>query len=232
MKRLFVALALIVLALLPREGRATCGMALLLAMDVSGSVDASEYRLQVDGLAAALRDPEVQAALLKHRAAVSVVQWSGLGEQEVSITWTRMEEPAAVAALATEVEQMRRAFRLGNTGVGEAISFSTAQFDAVTDCMLWVMDVSGDGDENVGFTVGAARREAMNRGIIINGLAIEAPGTGRSITNFYRNWVVTPGGFVETAVNHHDFARAIRYKLLRELVAPVSSLPLNPPRVH
>jgi Ca-activated chloride channel homolog len=76
---------------------------------------------------------------------------------------------------------MRRAFRLGNTGVGEAISFSTAQFDAVTDCVLWVMDVSGDGDENVGFTVGTARREAMGRGIIINGLAIEGPApAGRS----------------------------------------------------
>ena len=70
------------------------------------------------------------------------------------------------------------------------------------------------------------------RGIIINGLAIEAPGTGRAITNFYRNWVVTPGGFVETAVNHHDFARAIRYKLLRELVAPISSLPHNPASVY
>jgi Ca-activated chloride channel homolog len=227
MARLLAALLLAVLALLPREGRA-CGMALLLAMDVSGSVDASEYRLQVDGLAAGLRDPEVQAALLGHRAAVAVVQWSGLGEQELSIPWVRMEEPAAIEALAVRVEEMRRAFRLGNTGVGEAISFSTAQFDAVTDCMLWVLDVSGDGDENVGFTVGTARRDAMARGIIINGLAIEGPGTGRSITNFYRAWVVTPGGFVETAVNHHDFARAIRYKLLRELVAPISSLPHNP----
>jgi Ca-activated chloride channel homolog len=174
----------------------------------------------------------VQAALLKHRAAVSVVQWSGVEEQELSIPWSRLEEPAAIGDLAAQVEQMRRAFRLGNTGVGAAISFSTAQFDAVPDCVLWVMDVSGDGDENVGFTVGTARREAINRGIIINGLAIEAPGTGRAITNFYRNWVVTPGGFVETAVNHHDFARAIRQKLLRELVAPVSSLPHNPRRIY
>ena len=217
------------LALLPREGRASCGMALLLAMDVSGSVDASEYRLQVDGLAAALRDREVQAALLKHRAAVSVVQWSGLDEQQLSIPWMRMHEPADITDLAIRVAEMRRVFHLGNTGVGDAISFSTRQFDAVPDCLLWVMDVSGDGDENVGFTVGTARRAAMNRGIIINGLAIEAPGTGRAITNFYRNWVITPGGFVETAVNHRDFARAIRAKLLRELVAPLASLPYNRP---
>jgi Ca-activated chloride channel homolog len=227
MKRLIAAMLMVAIALIPREGRA-CGMALLLAMDVSGSVDAREYRLQVDGLAAALRDREVQEALLKHRAAVSVVQWSGVPEQEVSIPWTRIEEPTAIAELAGQVEEMRRAFRLGNTGVGAAISFATARFEAVTDCVLWVMDVSGDGDENVGFTVGTARREAMNRGIIINGLAIEGPGTGRSITNFYRNWVVTPGGFVETAENHHDFARAIRYKLLRELVAPISTLSHNP----
>jgi Ca-activated chloride channel homolog len=231
MTRLIVAVLLAGLALFPREGRA-CGMALLLAMDVSGSVDAGEYRLQVHGLAAALRDPDVQAALLGHRAAVGVVQWSGIAEQELSIPWTRMEEPAAVTALASEVEEMRRAFRLGNTGVGHAISFSIAQFDAVPDCLLWVLDVSGDGDENEGFTVGTARREAVNRGIIINGLAIEAPGTGRAITNFYRNRVVTPGGFVETARNHHDFARAIRLKLLRELVAPLSLLPHAPRSVY
>jgi len=228
MLRHFAAAMLLILAFTPREGRA-CGMALLLAMDVSGSVDASEYRLQVDGLAAALRDPEVQEALLKHRAMVSVVQWSGVDEQELSIPWSQLEEPAAIGVFATQVAEMRRAFRLGNTGVGAAISFSTAQFDDVTQCVLWVMDVSGDGDENVGHTVGTARREAMGRGIIINGLAIEAPGTGRSITNFYRNWVVTPGGFVETAENHHDFARAIRYKLLRELVAPIAGLPFNLP---
>lgn len=221
MPRFVVALALIVLALTPREGRA-CGMALLLAMDVSGSVDAGEYRLQVDGLAAALRDAEVQAALLAQRAAVGVVQWSGLGEQHFSIPWTRIEEPAAPAALAGRVEEMRRAFRLGNTGVGAAISFAAAQFEAVTDCLLWVLDVSGDGDENVGFTVDAARRAAMGRGIIINGLAIEGAGTGGAITAFYRDRVITPDGFVETAVDHHDFARAMRYKLLRELVAPIS----------
>jgi Ca-activated chloride channel homolog len=229
MPRLLCAALLVTVALAPRDARA-CGMALLLAMDVSGSVDASEYRLQVDGLAAALRDPDVTEALLTQRAAVSVVQWSGVEEQELSIPWTRLSEPAEIDALAVQVEEMRRAFRLGNTGVGAAISFSTAQFDDVPDCVLWVMDVSGDGDENVGFTVGTARRAAIGRGIIINGLAIEGPGTGRSITNFYRNWVVTPGGFVETAENHHDFARAIRYKLLRELVAPVSSLPHNPYR--
>ncbi|WP_209425676.1 DUF1194 domain-containing protein [Pararhodobacter sp. SW119] len=225
-RALFAAICLF-LALAPRDGRA-CGVALVLAMDVSGSVDAEEYRLQIDGLATALRDPDVQHALLKARAAVSVVQWSGVEEQDLSIPWTRIEEAAELARLAEAVESMRRAFRLGNTAVGAAIEFSTAQFDTVPDCLLWVMDVSGDGDENEGHSVGTARRAAMGRGIIINGLAIEGLGTGRSITNFYRNWVVTPGGFVETAENHRDFARAIRLKLLRELVAPITSLPHTP----
>ena len=227
MSRVLAALIVVTLLLTPRDGRA-CGMALLLAMDGSGSVDASEYRLQVDGLAEALRDAEVEAALLKQRVAVGVLQWSGVGQHEFTIPWQRMEEPARITALAAEVEQMRRAYRLGNTAVGAAISYSIEQFNAVPDCVVWVLDVSGDGDENEGFTVGTARRDAISRGIIINGLAIEGPGTGRAITNFYRNWVVTPGGFVETAVNHHDFARAIRAKLLRELVAPLAGLPLNP----
>lgn len=217
------AVLVLTLALAALPARAACGIALVLAVDVSGSVDAWEYELQTRGLEAALRDPEVAAALVQQRAAVALVQWSGSGQQALSIPWTRIEEPAQAARLAGRVGAVPRAFGGGNTAVGEAVDFAAALFGtAVRDCARWVIDVSGDGDENEGFTIGRARRAALARGITINGLAIEGLGTGQAITNFYRVWVVTPGGFVVTAQGHADFARAMRLKLLRELAPPLA----------
>lgn len=211
------------LALAPRAE--ACDVALVLAMDVSGSVDAAEYRLQTLGLASALRDPAVAEAMLRGRVAISVVQWSGSLEQTLTLPWTRIAEPVEITRLATRIAAMPRAHAGGNTAVGEAIDISAALFSEVRDCARWVIDVSGDGDENEGYTVGIARRAAYERGITINGLAIEGAATGRAITNFYRSWVVTPGGFVVTAQNFDDFARAIREKLLRELIPPMARAP-------
>lgn len=205
-----------------------CDIALVLAMDVSGSVDAYEYQLQAEGMALALRDPGVTEALLHGGVALTVVQWSGAMEQVVSIPWVRMDEPAQVTRTAARLATLPRAFAGGNTAVGEAIDLASSLFAQVRDCRHWVIDVSGDGDENEGYTVGTARRDAFNQGITINGLAIEGMVTGQSISNFYRNWVVTPGGFVITAAQHADFARAIREKLLRELIPPMAQAPSAP----
>ena len=202
-----------------------CDIALVLALDVSGSVDAHEFSLQTQGVASALRDPAVTDALLHGRVALAVVQWSGAMEQTVSIPWVRMDEPAHIGRTAARIATLPRAFAGGNTAVGEAIEISVDLFSEVRDCRHWVIDVSGDGDENEGHTVGRARRAAWNRGITINGLAIEGMATGQSISNFYRRWVVTPGGFVITAQSHDDFARAIRVKLLRELIPPMARAP-------
>lgn len=221
MVRFRLALALSLgLAALPARA---CDIALVLAVDVSGSVDAWEYALQAEGLAAALRDPEVAEAVLRSRAALAVVQWSGVGQQSLSVPWTRIEEPAQLARLASRIAIMPRAFAGGNTAVGEALDFAGARFGReVRDCARWVIDLSGDGDENEGFTAGTVRRELVARGITVNGLAIEGLGTGMAITNYYRRWVITPGGFVETAQGHADFARAMRRKLLRELAPPIA----------
>lgn len=213
------ALAFALSLMLPCAGHA-CKAALVLAMDVSGSVDAGEWRLQADGLAAALADRQIREVLVQEQVALAVVQWSALGQQALVIPWQRMLDQRAVDRMAERVRIMPRAFPGSDTAVGEALEFSLAQFSAVSDCRRKIIDMSGDGDENVGFTTPRARRSAIEAGVEVNGLAIES--MGLSITNYYRRWVITPRGFVETAQGHLDYARAIRAKMLRELTAPTS----------
>ncbi len=106
--------------------------------------------------------------------------------------------------------------------MGEAISFSLAQFAAVPDCRRMVIDISGDGPENAGFTVARARQAAQAAGVEINAIAIEDMGNSAPISAFYRRWAITRGGFVMTARGLGDYPRAIREKLLRELTTPGS----------
>ena len=215
---MFRALALSICLTSPA---AACETALLLAIDVSGSIDRGEYALQVQGLAAALQTPEIAEVLLRDQVALSVLQWSGLGRQEMVIPWQRMLSARALDAFQQRVATLPRAFTGSDTAVGEALSFAIPQFEAVGDCRRKVIDVSGDGPENAGFTVGQARSEAQRKGIEINAIAIEDMGASAPISSFYRNWVITKHGFVMTARGLGDYPRAIRAKLLRELIKPV-----------
>jgi Ca-activated chloride channel homolog len=211
-------LTLTLLLAAPARG---CDIALVLATDVSGSVDAAEYQLQARGLAYALRDPDVTQALVDRRVALAVTQWSGAREQTVSQNWTRIEEPAQVEALAATLSRMPRAFAGSNTGVGAALRHAAALFAQVPDCKQRVIDISGDGDENDGFTLSFDRRAVIDQGIIINALAIEDRGLGQAVTNFFRSRVISRDGFVITARAHAEFAEAMRQKLLRELIPPI-----------
>ena len=215
---MFRALALSICLTSPA---AACETALLLAIDVSGSIDRGEYALQVQGLAAALQTPEIAEDLLRDQVALSVLQWSGLGRQEMVIPWQRMLSARALDTFQQRVATLPRAFTGSDTAVGEALSFAIPQFQAVGDCRRKVIDVSGDGPENAGFTVGQARSEAQRKGIEINAIAIEDMGASAPISSFYRNWVITKDGFVMTARGLGDYPHAIRAKLLRELIKPV-----------
>ena len=207
------------MALAAAQPARACDTALLLAIDVSGSIDAGEYRLQSDGLANALADPEVIDALTGGQDALAVVQWSGAGQYVLSLPWTRIGDAAAVARFAAAARGLKRAFVASDTAIGDALAFATAQFPAVADCTRHVIDVSGDGPENAGRNTVVSRRKAEAEGIVINGLAIESMGI--TITNFYNRFVITPHGFVITARDHLDYPRAIRAKLRRELTKPL-----------
>lgn len=212
------ALALCLLSALPARA---CDTALLLAIDVSGSIDAGEYRLQSGGLADALLDPEVAEVLVQGQVALAVVHWSGSGEQALVQPWQRMLTADAVRRFSDAARAMPRAFRASDTAVGQAITAALAQFPAVADCRRRVIDISGDGPENAGFTVARARTDAIAAGVEINAIAIEDAGLPAPIAAFYAKWVITPGGFVVVARGLQAYPETLRLKLLRELVKQI-----------
>ena len=194
-----------------------CETALLLSIDISGSIDKGEYAIQIQGLAVALQDPAIADALVAGQMAVAVVHWSGVGRQALVLPWTRMLSATDVARFSNTIATQPRAFSASDTAVGEAIDFSAAQFNAVPDCQRHVIDISGDGPENSGFTDAAARTRAQNSGIEINAIAIEDMGNSAPVTRYYQQWIITKGGFVMTARGLADYPRAMREKILREI---------------
>ncbi len=192
-----------------------CDTALILTIDVSNSIDSAEYRLQTDGLADALQDPEIIDTMVSGGTTVAVVQWSGADRQTVSIPWTQVRTALDVQSLSDQARLMPRAFVLSDTAPAEAIYFSLKLFDQVPNCARRVIDVSGDGTPNGGTDVRAARNSAERAGVTINGIAIES--MGLAITNFYRGAVITRNGFVMTARTHREYPRTIRAKILREI---------------
>lgn len=211
----------IALACLTAWPASACETALLLSIDVSGSIDGGDYRLQAEGLATALADPVVAEALVSGQIALAVVQWSGIDQQSLALPWQRMLSPDAVARFSARTAAMPRAFKGSDTAVGQGLRFALAQFPAVPDCGRKVIDVSGDGQENAGFTDAKAHAEAVVAGVTINAIAIEEPGPAIPITTYYRRWIVTPGGFVVTARGLQDYAETLRMKLTRELEKPI-----------
>ena len=207
-------------AVLSGTSARSCELALILMVDVSSSIDPGEYRFQVDGMADALLDPTIAEILVRDQVALSVVQWSGIGEAEMSITWQRMLSPDAVVNFSNRARAVERRWERSRTAIGDAIAFGAAQFGPVEDCRRRVMDVSGDGASNLGMDTATVRREIQARGIEINGLAIDRVGV--SVTEFYRRFMITQGGFVITATGYSDYPRAIAAKLFRELVKPAS----------
>lgn len=192
-----------------------CQTALLLNVDVSNSIDAGEYALQIEGIASALRDPTIVEIMVNGNNAIALQQWSGRDMQHMSLPWHRINAKTDMEAVASFVETMPRAFVGGNTAVGDAIQAAMLEFEQVQDCARWIIDVSGDGADNAGSDVAASRRAAERAGMTVNGLAIE--GMGAAITNYYELVVVTADGFVVTAHGFTDFARAIRIKIEREI---------------
>jgi hypothetical protein len=204
-----------------------CALALVLAVDISPSVNDQEYHLQMAGFASAFRHPAIVKAVSfwgSGGIAVTVVLWSSVNNQARVIDWTRVHDAASARALANRIEQMPRPLtELGlGTAVGAAMVYAAKQFArSPFRCQRRVIDVSGDGRSNVGPKPSEARDVIVKLGITINGLAIVSDEPDLNV--YYRDQVI--GGrsaFVITAATHEAFDVAIRQKLLREILPRIS----------
>ncbi|MGB5560082.1 MAG: DUF1194 domain-containing protein [Paracoccaceae bacterium] len=203
-----------------------CDLALLLAVDVSGSVSRDEYRIQSDGLAAALRDGLVAEALIKARANVALVQWSGTSRHEVTIPWVAIETDADLEALAGRIEADKRLWRDYSTAIGEALMVAEAQFADVPECKRKVIDVSGDGSSNEGQEPRERHAALRGAGITVNALVIEGSEPDLDVY-FWENVIVGEGAFIVTANGFEEYPAAIRRKLIRETTKQVAWLDLG-----
>jgi hypothetical protein len=196
--------------------------ALVLAFDCSASVTFEEFGLMVGGCAAALRQPDIGAALTGgplQATLCAVLLWSGHDAQEVLVDWTRIDNPGALEGFAAAVENLPRIVRAGNTAIGEALLAAEALLKiAPAASRRQIIDMVGDGRSNDGTPPGPVRDRLADGGITINGLCVlhEEPDLLQSYT---REVIGGPGAFALQCQDYSAFADAIRQKLRREIAA-------------
>ena len=193
-----------------------CSVALAFAVDVSASVTPAQYRLQMDGLAQALRDPVVTRELAGGQAALTLVQWTGRGFQQVAIPWRQVTRGAEVEAFARTVAATPRAWPGANTALGEALAYTHAHFAGAPACARQIIDVSGNGRSNEGRAPRAQRAGFDAAGFTVNAIVLQRPGTALD-TYFLEEVIAGPGAFVVTVARPEDYPDRMREKLLREL---------------
>jgi hypothetical protein len=200
-------------------------LALVLAVDCSSSVDAVEFRTQMEGIAAALRHPALHDAIAagrEHRIALMLVLWSGAQSQSVAMPWQVLATSQDLEAAATTIAAAHRDWQAGGTALALAIDYCANLLAAIPFAATRrVIDVSGDGIDNVTGTTETSRDRAVAQGITINGLPI-AKGS-QLLPVYYKTRVI--GGrdaFVEPAADIHAFEGTILRKLLREIGHPIA----------
>jgi len=195
-----------------------CRLALVFALDVSASVDQSEYRLQLEGLAAGLLDPAVRAAIVGPGGGVALAayEWSGERQQMMIAPWTLVATDPAIDAFADRVVAHRRRYGEFPTAVGAALRYGAELLGDAPACQRRVIDISGDGLSNASFGPAAAYRDFDFDGVTVNGLVIG--GEDLELISFYQFYIAHgPDAFVEVAADYTDYARAMLRKLLREI---------------
>jgi hypothetical protein len=198
----------------PAAATGRVAAALVLAIDVSGSVSAERYVLQRDGIASVFADPEIER-VLGDGLAVAVMEWSD--GHTVIVPWTVLRRRADAERLARRIAAAPR-----SPGISTELSLALlAAADLVDRCgceaARRIIDVSGDGPNNGPISTAIARDEVVARGIQVNGLPIVTPAEPDLAQWYARNVVGGDGAFMVVAQGFEDFARAMRRKLLQEI---------------
>ncbi len=227
-RQFFGALTAVLIALTgaatqPASASEEVDLELVLAVDASGSVDNAEYRLQLTGIAAALRDPAVLRAITAgphKRIALNVLIWAEARRPKDETGWFILADETAVDRVAGIIAAMPRN-QVGGTGIGDGVAHAIRSIDENTiRSDRRIVDVSGDGRETpprqYSTILSEARSMAIARNVTLNGLAIL--NEDKQLDDYYRaRLAVGDGSFVEVAADYDDFARAMRRKLLREI---------------
>lgn len=201
---------------------------LVLAVDVSRSVDEEEQEMQFRGYEAAFRDRRLAEGIAGGplgAIACTMFTWSGWNVQEVVVPWTLLDGPRAAASFADAIAAAPRRTHL-YTSISGAMDFAARQFGRGFEGTRKVVDISGDGINNSGRPVAEARAEALAQGIVLNGLAVldRSPtppaliGQLPDLDTYYRDEVIGgPGSFLVVAEGFVAFEAAVRRKIIREI---------------
>ncbi len=221
MRPIFPVFLLVAVLFVSGAKAADVDIALVLAVDVSESVDADEYVLQHEGIARAFENPQVIDTIKAgtHGAIdVAMLEWSDRDKQAVVVDWMKIRDAASGAAFAAKVRAGTRSSN-GLTAIGDALLAAAVALQRAPDkATRQVIDLSGDGMANIGPRPGAIRDALNAKGVTINGLAILA--SEPWLDTYYNNEVIGgDGAFLLQATNFQSFATAIQQKLLAEISA-------------
>jgi hypothetical protein len=213
------------------DGATAVDLQLVLAVDVSLSMDNDEQQLQRQAYVAAFRDPLVHEAIRAgtlSRIAVIYVEWSGDEEQRIVVPWTLIDSPEAANAFAATLESSSIS-RMRRTSISSAMNFAARLFDEASfTATRRVIDFSGDGSNNEGPPIDMTRDELIGRGIVINGLPLVLDRTGTqqiggetvTLEMYYEQCVIGGAGSFLVAVRDiGEFRDALKTKLILEIAA-------------
>jgi hypothetical protein len=225
--------SLAALAAAPARAETAVDLQLVLAVDVSRSIDEVEAELQRRGYVEALTSQRVTDAILSgehKRIALCYTEWAGTHYQVVVIDWTVIDSATAARRFADKLAEAPRTSQSW-TAVGAALAFAAQRFEnSGFQSKRRVIDVSGDGRTNDGPPAELVRDRLVTQGLVINGLPVmmnrtnfgRPPDTG--LDKYYEENVIGgPGSFMIAAANFDDFGRAVRSKLVREISSAPSS---------
>jgi hypothetical protein len=204
---------------------------LVLASDVSRSVDSRKFQLQREGYAAALSNPRVIDAIRSGphgRIAICFVEWSGATSLKLVIDWTLVSDAASARKIGDQMLELPRSFA-DRTSISAGLEFSMAQLErSPFQATRRTIDVAGDGTNNSGRDINSVRDEVLAKGVTINGLVIlsetplpwnpEHTNPPGGLDEYYRRNVTGgAGSFVMVAENHNSFGQAIVKKMIAEI---------------
>ena len=201
-----------------------CRLALVLAIDVSNSVDETEDRLQRNGLANALVSQDVQTAFFVSNDPVSllVYEWSGRHHQDVLLDWRDIRSPLDLVDAAEAIQTSSRGQMNFPTAMGYSLGYAATRLREKPECFAKTIDIAGDGKNNDGFGPAEAYAAFEFDNVTVNGLVVDASilETRQDLVTFFEDEVIRgPASFVEVADGFEDYESTMRRKLIRELLS-------------